>query len=289
MENAKDTTSVTTTTATTALFNELQNRLLSLKRLQSEYARVENEFHRQFYKLDMEYQNKRQAVYNRRKQIINGAGDTCINQVPTAIDIEIVNVMQKIYSNNKSMFNADANDIKGIPGFWLRALKNCVPNLIRDCDEAPLNHLIDIKLNLMNVPELSFKLEFEFAANAFFKNATLTKQYFLNFDSNDGFNGFSIHKTIGCNVEWNDDMDVTEKDTKSFFLFFNPPDATDANEIQQQSNILVQLQHDFETGLVIKEKLIPNAVAYYLTEAEEVIECSTLYDCDETLAESMDL
>lgn len=277
MENTKqDEPAAAATTSTVAAdasadprttnLDELQKRLQSLKMMQREYVCVEKDFHRQFYELDMEYQKKRQAVYNQRKAIINGTGD-CSKQTPDEIDID--------------------EDIKGIPGFWLRALKNCT-NLIRDCDDEPFNYLNDIKLNLMCVPELSFILEFEFAANPFFENATLTKQYFLDCDTADEFNGFSIVKTIGCQIQWKHGMNITEKDATSFFMFFNPPDIyvpTQSNETQQ-SEIFDELQHDFEIGLMIKEKLIPNAILYYLDEFEEVIDCSTL---DETTMETTKL
>lgn len=247
----------------------LQKRLEMLKVMQREYVRVEKDFHRQFYALDIEYQEKRQAVYNQRKAIINGTGDD-FKYEPSEIDI------------------------KGIPGFWLRALKNCTPNLIRDCDEEALNYLNDIKLNLIskaqpddNVPELSFLLEFEFAENPYFENIALTKQYFLDCDTAEEFNGFSIVRTIGCEIQWKDGMDITNKDVNSFFVFFNPPDAhaieltlTQSNDLQQ-SIIFEELQRDFEVGLMFKEKLIPNAVLYYLDEFEEVIDCSPLDDCDD--------
>lgn len=246
--------------------DDLQNRLQSLKLMQREYVRVEKDFHRQFYELDMEYQKKRQEVYNQRKEIINGTGN-CSKQAQDEIDI--------------------TNDIKGIPGFWLRALKNCTPHLIHDCDEDALKYLNDIKLNLMSVPELSFKLEFEFAANPFFENTILTKQYFLGCDTNEEFNGFSIVKTIGCEIQWKHGMDITGKDASSFFMFFNPPveNTHDAHELEptqsndmQQPSIFDELQHDFEIGLLLKEKLIPNAILYYLDEFEEIIDCSTLND-----------
>lgn len=246
--------------------DDLQKRLQVLKLMQREYVRVEKDFHRQFYDLDMQYQEKRQAIYNERKAIVSGMGDKCKGE-PTDFDV------------------------KGVPGFWLRALKNCLPNLVRDCDEEALKHLNDIKLNMMSkseaadsVPELSFILEFEFSANPFFENSTLTKQYFLDCDASDEFNGFSIVKTIGCQIHWIGGMNITEKEANSFFAFFSPPDLnehadeltpTQTNELQQ---VFDELQRDFEIGLMFKEKLIPNAILYYLDEVEEVIDFSALDD-----------
>lgn len=292
MENTDETAPAASTSATDVVtdsytnLDDLQKRLQLLKMMQREYVRVEKDFHHQFYELDMEYQQKRQAVYNQRKAIINGSGDDSKPGEPTEIDL------------------------KGIPGFWLRALKNCTPNLIRDCDEEALNYLNDIKLNLMSkppgsdddIPRLSFSLEFEFAANPFFQNSTLTKQYFLDCESTEEFNGFSIVKTIGCEIKWNAGMDITETEPNSFFVFFNPPEMNEdaaaddgstlneSNELQQ-AKIFEELQRDFEIGLMLKEKLVPNAILYYLDEFEEVIDCSTLDDCEtiETTVESTEL
>lgn len=263
--------------------DDLQKRLELLKLMHREYVRVEKDFHRQFYELDIEYQEKRQAVYNQRKAIINGTGDECMEKGDDC-KAEI--------------------DIKGVPGFWLQALKNCLPNLIRDCDEEALNYLNDIKLNLKSksedgsVPELSFLLEFEFSTNPFFENSTLTKQYFLDCDAKEEFNGFSIVQTMGCEIQWADDMDITEKEANSFFAFFNPPDFYErADELtpmqtKEMQRVFDELQKDFEIGLMFKEKMVPNAVQYYLDEfEEEVIDCSILDDdkAAETTAEATEL
>lgn len=290
MENTEE---IVASASTTAAANEatdsktdigdLQKRLELLKLMQREYVSLEKDFHRQFYELDMEYQEKRQVVYNQRKAIINGMGDECMNKGGDC--------QEKI-------------DVKGVPGFWLRALKNCLPNLIRDCDEEALNYLNDIKLNMMSksadvsAPQLSFLLQFEFSTNPFFENSTLTKQYFMDCDTSDEFNGFSIVKTIGCEIQWADGMDITGKEAESFFAFFNPPDLNGrADELSpiglqtKELQIFEELQRDFEIGLMFKEKLIPNAVLYYLDEFEEVIDCSILDDgkTAETIVESTEL
>lgn len=279
MANTDEIAPAASTTASDAVsdsktdLDDLQKRLQLLKLMQREYVRVEKDFHRHFYELDMEYQEKRQAVYNRRKAIINGTGDECKGE-PAEIDV------------------------KGIPGFWLRAVKNCLPNLIRDCDQEALNYLNDVKLNMMSKteddsdPELSFLLEFEFSTNPFFENRTLTKQYFLDCDANEEFNGFSIVKTIGCEIQWIDGMNITEKEANSFFALFNPPDLNEhADDTKELQRVFDELQRDFEVGLMFKEKLIPNAVLYYLDVFEEIIDCSALDDGNttETTVDSTEL
>lgn len=271
--------------------NWLKDRLQALKMLQREYVRVEMDFHRHFYALDMEYQQKRQEIYERRKDIINGNGD-CPETVPPEIVNDVMEAMKKLHLDKH--FTDETKTIeKGIPNFWLQTIKNCTHNddLIHECDEEALSYLLDIKVTLINEPDLSFILEFEFAPNPFFTNAILTKQYFLSCDNNDEFYGFSIIKAIGCNIEWKDGANLMEKELESFFMFFNPPqlaENTTKKSTELESNIFFELQQDFEIGLFIKEKLIPNAVLYYLNEVDEVIDFGTSSDIDETIVSNFD-
>lgn len=263
--------------------NELQKRLQLLKMTQHEYVAIEKDFHRQFYELDMEFQKKRQTIYNRRRAIISGMGDENEQHIfEINIDSDIASAMQKLNFNN-----INTNDIKGVPGFWLQALKHCMPDLVRDCDEAILNYLIDIQLDMMNQPGLSFILKFEFAVNPFFEDSTLVKQYFLDCDDDEEFCGFSIVHTIGCKIQWNTGMDATNYDPNSFFMFFNPPDAKVYTSSEPQEPIVFdKLEHDFEIGLIFKEKLIPNAILYYLNEPEQIIDCSNLDNYDSAFVEA---
>lgn len=290
MENIEQVSSATDSKP----FQALCDRLQTLKMLQREFVRVEMDFHREFYAIDMDYQLKRQQIFNRRKNVINGSGDVVeINEsIPSEVSSAVAEALQKIRLN-KSIVDDDC--VKGIPNFWLQALKNCTNHdeLIHKCDEEALSYLIDIRVILIKEPDMSFKLEFEFAPNPIFANATLTKQYLLACESDDEFYGFSITKAIGCKIDWNDGMNIVEKEPESFFNFFNPPehaDNMDANATEIVSNIFFELQQDFEAGLFIKEKLVPNAILYYMNEIDEVSEESVeFYDNDETVVSDTNL
>ena len=56
--------------------------------------------------------------------------------------------------------------LKGVPEFWLTAMKNMVPlaDLITPKDEQVLKYLTDINLEYLSVP--GFKLVFVFSAEA---------------------------------------------------------------------------------------------------------------------------
>lgn len=259
--------------------------LLALKLLQRQHSFIEMEFHRQFYSLDMKFQEKRQLIYEKRMKIINGEGDQCdTNRDET--DIAISEALHELKLHDETIKNSEL--LTGIPKFWLQALQNCTYNdeLIRGCDEEALVHLRDVKVTLQKEPELSFKLEFEFGPNPFFENTILTKQYLLNCDLDDEFYGFSVVKAIGCEIKWKNDQNILEKTTESFFTFFNPTQIVTQDETQPDERDLqkyFEVQQDFAIGLYIKEKLVPNAVLYYLNEIDEVDEVDEIDETDEAM------
>lgn len=273
MENVQPKT--LTSDSGTMNFQAFRDRLHALKLLQRDYVRTEMDFHRKFFGLDMEYQERRQNIYERRKDVINGAGDLT-DDVPNDIVSGVSKALDKMQLNEELVENMD--DAKGIPNFWLQAMKNCThsDDFIHDCDEEALKYLRDIKIDLFNEPELSFTLEFEFGSNPFFGNTQLTKQYFLDCDTDEEFCGFSIIKANGCTIDWKEGMDLVEKEPESFFKFFSPPELFTKNASDDgftiESSVLYELQQDFEAGLFIKERLIPNAILYYLNEVDDTNE-----------------
>lgn len=262
-----------TLTSDSSEFQAFRDRLHALKMLQRDYVRTEMDFHRKFFALDMEYQEKRQNIYEQRKDVIIGSG-TIADEFPS----DIVDGVSKALDKMKLSTDLIDKGANGVPNFWLQAMKNCThsDDFIQDCDEEALKFLRDIKINLFNEPELSFTLEFEFAENPFFDNALLTKQYFLDCDTDEEFCGFSIIKAVGCTINWKDGMNLVEKEPESFFKFFSPPDLFTKNASDDgftiESTTLYELQQDFETGLFIKERLIPNAILYYLNEVDDTNE-----------------
>src|ERR1700733_10261911 len=82
-------------------------------------------------------------------------------------------------------------DLKGVPEFWLTAMKNMIAlaDLITAKDEEVLRHLTDVRLSYLDVP--GFRLEFEFAENEFFTNKVLTKSYF--YQQQAGYGGDFIY------------------------------------------------------------------------------------------------
>ncbi|KAE8703476.1 Detected protein of confused Function [Hibiscus syriacus] len=69
---------------------------------------------------------------------------------------------------------------KGVPDFWLIAIKNneVRADKITERDEGAVKYLKDIKWFRVEEPK-GFKLEFYFDTNPYFKNSVLTKTYHM--------------------------------------------------------------------------------------------------------------
>lgn len=90
------------------------------------------------------------------------------------------------------MAEAKAEDPKGIPEFWLRAMQN-LPELhesITEKDEEVLKYLTDVRSEFLPEEKTEdgeilsgFRLTFIFAENEHFSNTTLTKDYIMTDDN----------------------------------------------------------------------------------------------------------
>ena len=102
----------------------------------------------------------------------------------------------------------EADDTKGVPEFWLSAMKNQVSlaELITEQDEKALRQLTDIRMEYLDRP--GFKLIFEFSTNDFFSNKTLSKTYFYR--EENGYGGdFIYDHAEGEAIDWKPNKDLT--------------------------------------------------------------------------------
>jgi nucleosome assembly protein 1-like 1 len=161
---------------------------------------------------------------------------------------------------------------------------------ITEKDAEVLKFLTNIEAESMVKDEQlqGFKLNFIFAANPFFSQTVLEKSYFMLPD-NDGV----LEKAEGTKIEWSAGKDVTVKLMKkkakkgskpsakpemktekvdSFFNFFDPPkipEEEDDIDDEAMEELQATVEGDYELGAVIREKLVPDAAAWYTGEAAE--------------------
>ena len=102
-----------------------------------------------------------------------------------------------------------AADAKGIPEFWLSAMKNSsLAETITDRDEEALKNLTDIRMEYLDRP--GFRLLFVFADNEFFSNKMLSKTYY--YQEENGYGGdFIYDHAEGDKIDWKSGKDLTTK------------------------------------------------------------------------------
>lgn len=286
-----------------SLPENVRRRVSGLKGIQKDHAKLESEFQEEVLQLEKKYFAKFTPLYEKRSAIVNGEVE------PTEAEIEAGKVDEDeedaAADDEDPEDKAAQEDVKGIPEFWLTAIKNQISlaELITDRDEEALRSLTDIRMEYLDRP--GFRLIFEFASNDFFTNKTISKTYFYREES--GYGGdFIYDHAEGEKIDWKAGKDLTvrieskkqrnksKKDfvphpervrltdilldtkqtrvikktvpTESFFNFFSPPLApTDDDEVA--SDIEERLELDYQLGEDIKEKLIPRAIDWFTGDA----------------------
>jgi nucleosome assembly protein 1-like 1 len=279
-----------------SLPGSVRRRVAGLKGIQKEHSKLEAEFQEEVLQLEKKYFAKFTPLYQTRAKIINGASE------PTAEQVEVGEKKDEEDEDEETpeeeLNKDEGNDVKGIPEFWLSAMKNQISlaEMITDRDEAALKSLTDIRMEYLDRP--GFKLIFEFDENEYFTNKTITKTYF--YQEENGYGGdFIYDHAEGDKIEWKSGKDLTvrveskkqrNKNTKqtrvvkktvpteSFFNFFDPPKPPTDDEDDASSDIEERLELDYQLGEDIKEKLIPRAIDWFTGEA---LQYENLEDFDE--------
>ncbi|KIX10369.1 uncharacterized protein Z518_01451 [Rhinocladiella mackenziei CBS 650.93] len=261
----------------------VRRRVTGLKGIQKDHAKLEAEFQEEVLQLEKKYFAKFTPLYEKRAAIVNGEAEPTDGEVEAGKPEDDEEPEEDAADKEEK---ESSEDIKGIPEFWLSAMKSQISlaELITDRDEDALRSLTDIRMEYLDRP--GFRLIFEFAPNDFFTNKTISKTYFYREES--GYGGdFIYDHAEGDKIDWKAGKDLTvrieskkqrNKNTKqtrvikktvpteSFFNFFAPPVApTDEDEVA--SDIEERLELDYQLGEDIKEKLIPRAIDWFTGEA----------------------
>jgi len=280
----------------------VKKRVTGLKGIQKDHAKLEAEFQEEVLQLEKKYFAKFTPLYQKRAAIVNGETEPTEAEVEAGKDEEDEEDDAEVEKSEPGE-STMPEDAKGIPEFWLSAMKNQISlaELITDRDEEALKALTDIRMEYLEKP--GFRLIFEFAPNDFFTNKTISKTYFYREDT--GYGGdFIYDHAEGDKIDWKAGKDLTVRveskkqrnksmsypldaqpqlltdfiDTKqtrvvkktvpteSFFNFFSPP-AAPGEDDDVASDIEERLELDYQLGEDIKEKLIPRAIDWFTGEA----------------------
>ena len=191
----------------------VRQRVAGLNGIQKEHLKLQAEHQKEVIELEKKYLTKFTPLYEKRAKIVNGDIE------PDPEEIEAGKAEKDEENDNGENGEVEApaketvkedgsDDMKGIPEFWLSALKNCVTlaELITDRDEQALKHLTDIRLEYLERP--GFSLVFEFAENDFFTNKMLRKTYYYRTET--GRNGDFIYDSAEADkIDWKPEKDLT--------------------------------------------------------------------------------
>ncbi|CAN6906924.1 unnamed protein product [Brassica oleracea] len=242
----------------------VRKRVEALREIQNQHNEIEAKFFEEKAALEAKYQKLYQPFYTKRYEIVNGVVE--VEGAPEEED--------------------KADEEKGVPDFWLIALKNneITAEEITERDEGALKYLKDIKWNKVEEPK-GFKLEFFFDENPYFKNTLLTKTYHM-IDEDEPI----LEKAIGTEIEWYPGKCLTQKilkkkpkkgskntkpitkteECESFFNFFSPPQVPeDDDDLDEElaEELQGRMEQDYDIGSTIKEKIISHAVSWFTGEA----------------------
>jgi nucleosome assembly protein 1-like 1 len=182
----------------------VRRRVAGLKGVQKAHSKLEAEFQEEVLELEKKYFAKFTPLYEKRAKIVNGGEEPTAEEVAAGEEEEDEDEDETEATEK----NQEASDVKGIPEFWLSAMKNQVSlaEMITDRDEAALKDLVDVQMEYLDKP--GFRLIFHFAENEFFTNKTITKTYFYQNES--GYGGdFIYDHAEGDKIDWKSGKDLT--------------------------------------------------------------------------------
>ncbi|KAI3635975.1 hypothetical protein MIR68_005856 [Amoeboaphelidium protococcarum] len=293
----------------------VKRRVRALKGLQSQCNKLDREFRQRVMELEKEFMGKKQPLFQRRREIVDGAKDATQDEVEAGRDIFEDEESEDADTKSASSPSAlkEEVDLKGIPEFWATVIRSCpmLEEIVMEEDYPALDHLIDVRFSLL-ADNPGFRLEFEFKENPFFENSILSKEYYLEDQAGEddddevaGSDDLVYDHAVGTEIKWRDGKDLTHKieirkqrhkstnktrvvkkvvKTDSFFNFFNPPqmpEDDDEDDDQQEDEISEMLQKDYEVGEFFKEHLIPRAVDWFTGEAQEQLDFDDEEDDEE--------
>jgi nucleosome assembly protein 1-like 1 len=188
----------------------VRRRVSGLRAIQKDHAKLEAEFQEEVLQLEKKYFAKFTPLYEKRAAIVNGKVEPTEEEVKRGDEDEEESNQEQAEPAGEASQPTDevAENVKGIPEFWLSAMKNQVTlaEMITDRDEAALKHLVDIRMEYLDKP--GFRLIFEFEENEFFSDKIITKTYYYQNES--GYGGdFIYDHAEGHKIDWYPGKDLT--------------------------------------------------------------------------------
>lgn len=275
----------------------VRDRFKALAYVSDKLAELSNQYEEEARQIEFMADQIDKPLFKIRTMIIEGKPFESNDITTSEFDRRLEEIKDETYESIKiKEFKPVENlaDQKGIPGFWLTAMKNnrILGVQVEKKDEKLLKHLTDIE-HIAIENSNDFILKFYFTPNDFIQNTVITKRYIMH-SSNANDEGRKNIKKIECTpLKWRNGMNLLEAPKKakgkkkkskkeleeqveSFFRFFTAkepikgdPDKDDLDE--EDENKLDELEEDFDNAMEFIDEVIPLALEYYLNIVEEEI------------------
>jgi len=263
----------------------VQYRIQYLRELNEESEALDRQMETEMRAIELKYQELNRPIFLKRRQVVAGEVEPELKPITTPTPSTSSDSTSTSTSTSTptpeepphkftSGRPENAENIKGIPEFWLTTLKNCAlfDEAITPDDEEALKFLVDISAEMLADEPNSFRLDFHFAANPYFSNDVLSKTYHMDADDNNDPSGPMCESIDATKVEWKKGKDLVKKQVGeiceggSFFMFFNPPNIPEEGE--EEEGDVARVEMDFSMANTIRE-MVPNALETYLGEIDE--------------------
>ncbi|XP_020798491.1 nucleosome assembly protein 1-like 1 [Drosophila serrata] len=266
---------------------KVQNRIRALKLNQLQQVRISEQFYREVYELERRYYGQSCAVFDARKNILNGIVEPpmqnedpcCQEDQADSLHLDLEN-NEELRQLRSKILPVPANAL-GVPRFWLTVFRNVplLSELVQEHDEPLLECLQDVRLGY---DQDSYTVCFQFQPNGYLHDSSLllTKRYFLQNSADQEFpflyEGPEIVRCEGCHIHWRDGFNLTLQTVESrrrrsprtkvmpresFFRFFAPPQVMDLSLADEKTKQI--LGNDFEVGFLLRTQIVPKAVLFY--------------------------
>ena len=195
---------------------------------------LDTEYFQQMMELNKKFMPKYESLFQSRRQIVST--ESAHSSTPTETQLS-----------------------SELPNFWLEVLQRSFRfiSLIKEDDIPILKHLVDIKTSAEVIN--TFSLEFHFSANVYFMNKVLRKTFHLKPHIYKLDFIYPI-RSDSEPINWFKGKDVTKN--MSFFNFFHS--SVESNEKNLFTLDQKVLKYDWELAKELGNKIIPNAILFYL-------------------------
>eukprot|EP00793_Prasinoderma_coloniale_P005200 PRCOL_00000961-RA len=254
----------------------IRRRVRALRGLQAQRDELYEKFLEERAALEAKYAKLYDPLLTRRKEVVTGKAEPTDEEVEAGPESGSAAAAAAAAAEGVVVENNEDGDEKGIPDFWLQAMRHheAIGPAITDNDAEVLEYVEDIKTGkLTGEEEEGFWLEFHFRDNPFFDNTVLRKEYVM-IDEEEQL----LDEARGTEIDWKKGKDVTTKLLKkkskkggpkgkvqtkrekvdSFFHFFNPPempeDESDLDE-EEAEELQDHMETDYEMGLALRNKI----------------------------------